>query len=147
MSVGMKKFFGAFVVCAFFCAAECFSAEPAGESALPKIAFDFVGSTFAGARIADVRKDSGWFSTDYLVTLSDSTSVEFDGAGYWREISNKSGLSLKLLPARIAELLEVRFIGAKVVRIKKTPRIFSVYFADGRRLDFDSNLNLLEVAD
>lgn len=140
----MKRIFAVCFVSAFFCAAECFSA---GASVLPKNASDFVNSTFAGVRVADVRKDSGWFSTDYFVTLSDSTSVEFDGAGYWREIANESGLSPKLLPARIAELLETRFIGAKVVCIRKTSRIFSVHFADGRRLDFDSNLNLLEVAD
>lgn len=143
----MKKIFAVCFVWAFFCAAECFSAESAGGSVLPKIASDFIKSNFAGVRVADVRKDSGWFSTDYFASLSDSTSLEFDGAGYWREISNKAGLPPKLLPARIAELMETRFIGSKVVRIKKTSRIFSVYLADGRRLDFDANLNLLEVAD
>ncbi len=123
--------------------------RPIEVSQLPEKAVKFVKTNFPQAQITLATKDGWWLSAEYDVSLNDSTSIEFDSAGDWKEIKNSvNGLSLNLLPEKIKNTLEIKFVGAKVKSIERKPRIaYEIELFDGRDLKFDKNLVLYEVED
>ena len=119
------------------------------ENQLPETAIKFIKENFAQAKISMATQDGWWLSKDYEVTLSDSTTIDFDGSGEWKEIKNSvTGVNAKFLPEKIRNTLEIKFIGAKIKSIeKKAHYAFEVELFDNRDLKFDKNGVLFEVDD
>ena len=136
-------------IIAFLGLTQSFAGEkPIEPSSLPSSAISYIKTNFPATTISFATKEGGWFSTDYDVALSDSTILEFDSAGEWKEIKNAlNGVPLNLLPEKIKTTLEVRFVGSKVKSIEKKSNLFEVELFDGRELKFDKKGNLVSVED
>ena len=117
-------------------------------TSLPAAAQKFIADNFPQKTISYATADRDWFSTDYKVGLNDSTVVEFDSSGQWREIENGvSGVSMNFLPANAKKLIEVRFIGAKIKSIEKKRTMLEVELFDGRDLKFSHDGTLIGIDD
>ena len=117
-------------------------------TSLPATAQKFIKDSFPSQTISYATQDRDWFSVDYKVALNDSTVIEFDSAGQWNEIENKvSGVSMNLLPQKAKQLIEVRFIGAKIKSIEKKRTMIEVELFDGRDLKFSYEGALIGVDD
>ncbi len=116
---------------------------------LPSTAINFIKDNFPQANVVLATKDGWWITSEYDVSLSDSTSIDFDSSGNWKEIKNSvSGVSTKFLPEKIRNTLEIKFIGSKIKSIEKKSRYaFEIELFDGRDLKFDKNGVLFEVDD
>ncbi len=124
------------------------SDKPISVSQLPVAAAEYVKAKFPNTPISFATKDGGLFSTDYEVVLADSTMIEFDSAGEWRELKNSiKGISLNLLPEKIKNVIEVRFVGAKVKSIEKKRNVFEVELFNDLELKFDKDGVLISVED
>ncbi len=118
--------------------------KPISVDKLPSAAVKFVKTNFTKATITLATIEKGWFSSDYEVFLDDSTSIEFDSVGQWREIQNSiNGVSLKFLPKNTQNFIETRYFGVKVKSIELKRKVIEVELMNDLEITFDKGTGSL----
>jgi hypothetical protein len=114
---------------------------------LPEQVQTFVKESFPSQTIVYAEKDWGFLGSEYEVTLTDGTRVDFDNNDVWEKISCNTGIPMSLLPATVASYVNSRFPGIAVVEVSKKSYGFKVELAN----DIDVKLNeqgaLIEMDD
>ncbi len=85
---------------------------------------------------------------DYKVMYQSGEKVEFDKKGNWRDIECKtSQVPSELIPAQIAANVNATFPGAKITKIERDRRGYSVKLSNGLELEYNRNFQVIEVDD
>jgi hypothetical protein len=114
---------------------------------LPKPAQTFISTHFKGQTVSYLIEDKGMLSTDYEVTLSGGTEIEFDSKGNWKEIDgNKHGLPNSVIPKGIADYISKNYKGQGIEKIDKEGG-YKVELLNDLELKFDSNGRFLRIDD
>ena len=85
---------------------------------------------------------------DYKVMYANGEKVEFDKKGNWRDIECKtSQVPAELIPAQIAANVNATFPGAKIIKIERDRRGYSIKLSNGLELEYNQNFQVIEVDD
>ena len=85
---------------------------------------------------------------DYKVMYQSGEKVEFDKKGNWRDIECKtSQVPAELIPAQIAANVNATFPGAKITKIERDRRGYSIKLSNGLELEYNQNFQVIEVDD
>lgn len=97
-------------------------------SELPQPARQLLRTYFPGARVLQCVHSRTW--DEYGVKVSGGYDLEFDRKGRWEEIdSHDTPLDsslVKLLPAPVAEYLELHYPGAKVESMEQRKNVYKI---------------------
>lgn len=130
----LKKFAFFVLILSFLNADIIISAD-----ALPESIKHFIASNF-NAQIGLVQQDSD----EYEIYLSDGTELEFDIMGDYKEIKSElAPLSLSILPANIASIVQSQFPGAFLQKIKRKFSYYELEFSNSLEVKIDSNGTIL----
>lgn len=87
---------------------------------------------------------------DYDVTLSDHTKIDFDRNMDWEEIdcthsTYYTEVPSALIPDKIFNYLQQYHEGRRVVKLSKSNKKWEVELDNGLEIDFDKNMNVIEI--
>lgn len=118
------------------------------DEPLPAAAKTMLKKYFPGLEVNHVKVDSGFFSTDYEVILTDGTEIDFDGDGQWDAIDRgRTAIPDGLIPQPILNYVAKSFSGAKIVEIDKDRNSYDVQLNNGIELEFDRAGNFRRIDD
>lgn len=115
---------------------------------LPRQAQTFIGEYFPEAKVAYAKYEREFLDSQYTVVFTDGRKVEFRGNGTWSEVNcHHEAVPEGLIPAairsRIDELYSEGIVVHKIERMKRDG--YEVELSNGRSLEFDSNLRLIDI--
>lgn len=115
---------------------------------LPQAAQTFVGKYFKKSQIALVKEDKETFSTDYEVTFSDGSKIDFNGAGEWKEVNSYSGVPTSIVPKQVMNFLKKNQYMGNGVTVRKIERERSgwkVELSNNMEFEFDKSFQLRDI--
>ena len=149
--IDMKKFFiSAAVLFAGIVSASAASQErPTTVDKLPANAQQFLSTHFKGLTVAFVVEDPKMMGSEYEVTYTDRTEVDFGTDGNWTSVERKySAVPASVVPKQIADFVaKGNFQGQYIKSISRNAYTWEVDLSNGLEIKFDSNFNLLGYDD
>ena len=115
---------------------------------LPQAAQTFVGKYFKKSQIALVKEDKETFSTDYEVTFSDGSKIDFNGAGEWKEVNSYAGVPTSIVPKQVMNFLKKNQYMGNGVTVRKIERERSgwkVELSNNMEFEFDKSFQLRDI--
>lgn len=114
---------------------------------LPEASRAFISENFGSEKINGIKIDKDWgFVTDYTVTLSDSTKLEFYRDGNLKSVENKVfGVPSKLLPQPVSGYIAKNYPNANVLELEIKHYGFKVELSSFVELRFDKSGAFLGV--
>lgn len=117
-------------------------------SQLPAPAKAFVSQNFPGQTISYAKIDNDFFGATYEVCLNNGVEVDFDNHGVWDNVDCKySAVPAKLIPANIANYVNINFKGATIVKIDKEHYGYEVELSNGLDPKFNRNGSFMMIDD
>lgn len=112
-------------------------------TSLPEQARAFISQYFPSATVMYAQKDN----TDFEVTLSDGTKIEFNSAGEWTDVDAASGKTIPngFYPADIDIYIGLNYDGAGINGISKEPRGYDVELVSGLELIFNQEGSFIGI--
>lgn len=121
------------------------------QSQLPLPARNFINHHFANVQIAQIKIDKDMMEpTNYEVTLTDGTEIDFDSKGYWEEVSAKQGhmVPAGIIPAFATDYLNAHNYGTQGVRkIERDRKGYEVELTTGVSFKFNQKGAFVEADD
>lgn len=114
---------------------------------LPAEIKSFVDQNFPGKNIINAQKESGFWDSEYEVTLADGSKVEFGSNNEWEEIKSKAGVPASLIPASVATYVNKNFPGVIVEKVSKKRYGFKVKLGNDLEIKLDELGGLIETDD
>lgn len=115
---------------------------------LPKAAQEFLATYFKDLTVAYAVEESKYFGSEYEVTYTDRTEVEFRADGQWSAVDRKySAVPSAVVPAQIADYVARNFPGTFLVGIEHTCREWEVKLNNTIELTFDDKRFALKEYD
>lgn len=147
----MKKlFFAAAMLLATVTSANADDRErPITVDKLPAAAQQFLAENFKDLTIAFVVEDPKFVGSEYEVTYTDRTEIDFDTQGQWSCIERKySALPASLIPQPIADAVaKSNFPGQYVRKIERNAYTWEVELSNGLEIKFDKQFNIIGYDD
>lgn len=114
---------------------------------LPEVSRQFLSTHFPDIKVAHISIEKNLFGVkDYDVILTDGTEVEFFKTGEWKEVIRTNlAVPEKLVPAAIADYVQVNFPKMFIVSIEKDGKKKEIKLNNGVELDFNSAGRLLKI--
>lgn len=115
---------------------------------LPQSAQQFLTAHFSEETIAQVVKDKEWNSTQYEVTLSNGTNIDFNKSGDCTSMeSHATSLPYAAIPTPILEYLENEYSNSVIVEWDLDEKGQVVELDNGLEFLFDQEGNFLRFDD
>lgn len=115
---------------------------------LPKAAQEFLATYFKDLTVAYAVEESKYFGSEYEVTYTDRTEVEFRADGQWSAVDRKySAVPAAIVPQQIADYVARNFPGTFLVGIEHTCREWEVKLNNTIELTFDDKRFALKEYD
>lgn len=115
---------------------------------LPTAAQTMLNKYFKGVNVSHIKIDSGLFSTDYDVVLTDGTEIDFDSDGQWTEVDcGRKAVPEALVDKNIRYYVSKNYAGSPIVKISADRRKYEVELLNGVDLEFDRSGRFLRVDD
>lgn len=122
--------------------------RPADYNTLPANAKALIAKHFAKTTVASATVDKDFMEVEYTVLLADGTSVEFNKAGNWTQVENKSsGITSTIIPKKIASYVSTNYAGAKITKIDIDRTDYEVELSNDIDLKFDLKGTFLRADD
>ena len=144
----MKRFI--VIIAALFGVTFAASADerPIEVSQLPKTAQEFMAKHFNNTPLLYATVDREILDTDYEVRLEDGTKIEFNGAGEWRDVSNKrAGIPRDIIPTKILHYVDKQYPQSAVLSIERDTRDYEINLSNGLELTFTLDGKLIGIDD
>ena len=116
---------------------------------LPVAAQTFLKTHFADLTLAFAVEDPKFIGSEYEVTYTDRTEIDFDTQGQWTSIERKySALPASLIPQQIADAVaKSNFPGQYVTKIERNAYTWEVELSNGLEIKFDKQFNIIGYDD
>lgn len=146
----MKKFFlAAAILFAGITVSQADNRErPITLDKLPAAAQTFLKSHFADLTLAYATEDPKFVGSEYDVTYTDRTEVEFDSKGEWTSVERRyETVPESIVPKQISDYLSKSFAGQTVRKIERGRYTWEVELSNGLEVKFDRDFQVLEIDD
>ena len=147
----MKKFFIAAAV--FFAGIVSASAgnqeRPTTVDKLPANAQQFLAEHFKGLNVAFVVEDPKMTGSEYEVTYTDRTEVDFNSQGEWTSVECKyNAVPVSVVPQKIADYVaKSNFPGQQIKKIERNAYTWEIELSGGLEIKFDMQFNVIGYDD
>lgn len=147
----MKKFFIAAAV--IFASAISASADdrerPTTVDKLPANAQQFLAEHFKGLNVAFVVEDPKMVGSEYEVTYTDRTEVDFNPQGEWTSVECKyNAVPASVVPKKIADYVaKSNFPGQHIMKIDRNAYTWEIELSGGLEIKFDMQFNVIGYDD
>ena len=121
---------------------------PISAVQLPQKAQMFIKQHFPSGEIAYAKFERDFPESSYEVILSNSTKLEFNKDGEWKEVDCKyNPVPAAIVPEAIAAFIAMHYPNATIVKIDRDSRDYEISLSNGLDLTFDLKFNLIEIDD
>lgn len=113
---------------------------------LPAKASQLISRNFtAGVSLVKTEKDLGRVS-EYEVTLTDGSTIEFNSSGEWKSIDTPNNLAVPagVVPTNISTFVREKQAGTSIVGIEKEKHGYEVQLSNGVEMKFDLSGNFMQ---
>ena len=147
----MKKFSIAAAV--IFASAVSASADdrerPTTVDKLPANAQQFLAEHFKGLNVAFVVEDPKMVGSEYEVTYTDRTEVDFNPQGEWTSVECKyNAVPASVVPKQIADYVaKSNFPGQHIKKIDRNAYTWEIELSGGLEIKFDMQFNVIGYDD
>ena len=122
--------------------------KPIAVTQLPQKAQQFIKTHFSKEKVAFAKLERDFLETTYEVVFTNSTKLEFQKDGNWKEVDCKySTVPTDIVPAQIAQYITQNYPDTKIVKIDRDKRDYEVKLTNGLELTFDLKFNLIDIDD
>ncbi|HIX27475.1 MAG TPA: PepSY-like domain-containing protein [Candidatus Barnesiella excrementigallinarum] len=122
--------------------------KPIAVTQLPQKAQQFIKTHFSKEKVAFAKLERDFLETTYEVVFTNSTKLEFQKDGNWKEVDCKySTVPTGIVPAQIAQYVTQNYPDTKIVKIDRDKRDYEVKLTNGLELTFDLKFNLIDIDD
>lgn len=123
--------------------------RPTTVDKLPAVARQFLQQHFSDLTVAYVVEDLKMRGSEYEVTYTDRTEVDFGTDGNWTSVERKySPVPASVIPQQITDFLaKGNFPNQYVKSISRNMYTWEVELSSGLEIEFDINFNLLGYDD
>ncbi len=147
----MKKIlFAAFLL---FAAVSTVNADnnerPTTIDKLPAIAQQFLAQHFKGLTVAFVVEEPKLTGSEYEVTYTDRTEVDFGANGEWTTVERKyEAVPASIIPAQISDYVaKGNFTGQFIRKIERNAYTWEIELSKGLEIEFDKQFNVIGYDD
>lgn len=144
----MKKFIlAAALLVAGITASQAENRErPVTLDKLPAAAQRFLNTHFSDLTLAYAVEDPKFVGSEYEVTYTDRTEVEFNTEGEWSSVERKyTAIPASVVPARIADYLAKNHPDQKVCKIERDRYTWEVKLLNGLEIEFDRDFQVIDI--
>ena len=121
---------------------------PISAAQLPQKAQVFIKQHFPNREIAYAKLERDFPGLSYEVILTNSTKLEFNKDGEWKEVDCKyKPVPAAIVPEAIAAFTTMHYPNVIIVKIDRDSRGYEVDLSNGLELTFDLKFNLIEIDD
>ena len=123
--------------------------RPTTVDKLPAPAQQFLNEHFKDLTIAFVVEDPKMTGSEYEVTYTDRTEVDFASDGTWKSVERKySPVPSSVIPDKIEDFVaKGNFQGQYVKRISRNAYSWEIDLSGGLEIKFDASFNLIGYDD
>lgn len=147
----MKKFF--FAAALLFAGITASQADnndrPITLDKLPAAAQSFLKSHFADLTLAYAVEDPKWVGSEYEVTYTDRTEVDFRSNGDWSSVERKyAAVPSAIVPKQIADYVaKSNYPNQYVRKIERKTYSWEIELSNGLEIEFDKNFQVIDIDD
>ncbi len=147
----MKKiFFAAALLLAGIATAQADGRErPISIDQLPDRARQFLAAHFGNLTLAFAVEDPKFIGSEYEVTYTDRTEVDFRSDGEWSSVERRyEAVPAAIVPPQIADYVaRSNFPGQYVRKIDRNAYTWEVELSNGLEIEFDNRFNVIGYDD
>ena len=115
---------------------------------LPAAAQTFLKSHFADLTLAYAVEDPQFIGSEYEVTYTDRTEVEFDSDGAWTSVECKyAAVPADIVPEQIKGYVAKTFPNQTVCKIERKRYSWEIELSNGLEIEFDKQFNVTDIDD
>lgn len=115
---------------------------------LPAAAQSFLKSHFADLTLAYAIEEPQYIGSEYEVTYTDRTEVEFDSKGEWTTVERKyAAVPASIIPKAIGDYVAKSFAGQTIYKIDRDRYTWEVELSNGLEVKFDKDFRVIGIDD
>ena len=115
---------------------------------LPAAAQSFLKSHFADLTLAYAIEEPQYIGSEYEVTYTDRTEVEFDSKGEWTTVDRKYvAVPASIVPKQISDYVAGNFAGQAIYKIDRDRYTWEVELSNGLEVKFDKDFRVIGIDD
>ena len=115
---------------------------------LPAAAQTFLKSHFAELTFAYAVEDPQFIGSEYEVTYTDRTEVEFDSDGAWTSVERKyAAVPADIVPEQIKGYVAKTFPNQTICKIERKRYSWENELPNGLEIEFDKQFNVTDIDD
>lgn len=115
---------------------------------LPAAAQTFLKTHFADLTLAFAVEDPKFIGSEYEVTYTNRTEVDFGNDGEWTSVDCKyEAVPAQIVPAQISEYVARSFNGSFIRKIERNRYTWEVDLSNGLEIKFDRQFNVIDIDD
>lgn len=115
---------------------------------LPAAAQTFLKTHFADLTLAFAVEDPKFIGSEYEVTYTNRTEVDFGNDGEWTSVDCKyEAVPAQIVPAQISEYVARSFNGSFIRKIERNRYTWEVDLSNGLEVKFDRQFNVIDIDD
>ncbi len=116
---------------------------------LPAPAQSFLKTHFADLTLAYAVEDPKFVGSEYEVTYTDRTEVEFDNKGEWSSVERKyAAVPAAIVPAQIsAYVSKSNFPNQAIRKIERNSYTWEIELSNGIEIEFDREFRVIDIDD
>lgn len=123
--------------------------RPISIDRLPKAAQEFLTAHFKNLTVAFAVEDPKFIGSEYEVTYTDRTEVEFRTDGQWSSVERKyNAVPASIIPKQISNFVaKQNYPGQFVRKIDRNSYTWEIELSNGLEIEFDSKFNVIGYDD
>ncbi|OUN76811.1 hypothetical protein B5G09_09350 [Alistipes sp. An54] len=123
--------------------------RPITVDKLPAAAQNFLKSYFSDLTVAYAVEDPKFAGSEYEVTYTDRTEVEFDTKGEWTSVERKyTAVPAAIVPKQITDYVaKSNFPNQEIRKIERNAYTWEIELTNGLEIKFDRNFRVIDIDD
>lgn len=123
--------------------------RPITVDKLPAAAQNFLKSYFSDLTVAYAVEDLQFAGSEYEVTYTDRTEVEFDTKGEWTSVDRKyTAVPAAIVPKQITDYVaKSNFPNQEIRKIERNAYTWEIELTNGLEIKFDRNFRVIDIDD
>ena len=145
-----KTIIAAFMLLLGITAAKADNDRPINLNQLPKASQEFLARHFGDLQLAFAVEDRKYVGSEYEVTYTDRTEVEFNTNGEWTSVERRyDAVPDAIIPEEIKKYVSTMdFAGGQQIRKISRDRFeWEIELTNGIEMEFDLNFNIVGIDD
>ena len=123
--------------------------RPIALDKLPAAAQTFLKTHFADLTLAYAVEDAKFVGSEYEVTYTDRTEVDFRSNGEWSSVERKyTAVPASIIPAQISDYVaKSNFPNHYIKKIERNAYTWEIELSNGIEIKFDKDFRVIDIDD